>query len=486
MKNIKKYTKQIHITVIILGGIMFLLASFHRNIWFDEAYTVGLINQKFVDMCKIGINDVHPLLYYILVKIFTLFFGKDIIVLRIFSSIGMIILSILGFTHIRKDFGEKVGLIFSFLVSFLPVMLLYAVEIRMYSWAAVFVLLTAIYAYRMLKNNQKKDYFMFVIFSLISAYTHYFALVTVGIINFIVLIYVLFKKKQLLKKYIILAVTQIILYIPGIIIFVKQATRVASGFWITIKYPDIFLDILKFHFLGNITSKIVTIFVILFYIYIIVKTVMLYKENKKEMAIPLLAVTVYVSVIVSMLLVSLISEIFTVRYLMPMTGLLILFLSYILAKEDKKWITITILIIISGLSILNSYNFYEEIYNKDNTKLQQLINSEISKDDIFIYTSINNGSIIATYFPENKQYFYNINHWTVEEAYKAFSPQLECIDDLTKIDEYKGKIWIIDDNSENVYDTISKYSNINVLKKLEKINIPYKNAEMYVSLIEKY
>lgn len=63
------------------------------------------------------------------------------------------LLGIIGFTHVRKDFGEKVGLIFSFLVFFFPVNLVYSGEIRMYSLAMLLVTLTAIYAYRIYRDG---------------------------------------------------------------------------------------------------------------------------------------------------------------------------------------------------------------------------------------------------------------------------------------------------------------------------------------------
>ena len=36
-------------------------SGLHTNIWFDETYTVGLVNHSFVDIAKIGAADVHPL-----------------------------------------------------------------------------------------------------------------------------------------------------------------------------------------------------------------------------------------------------------------------------------------------------------------------------------------------------------------------------------------------------------------------------------------
>lgn len=211
-----KNMKIIHIVIITIGAIFMILAGLHTNIWFDETYTLGLVNHNFIDLVKIGAADVHPLFYYVFAKFFTLLTGNSIISLRIFSILGMIVLSMLGYTHIRKDFGEKTGIIFSFLSMFLPVMLLYSSEIRMYSWAAVLVTLTGIYAYRIIKKeSNKKNWILFALFSLLSAYTHYFAMMAIGIINLMLFAYTI-KNKKYIKEFLITGISQIVLFIPRI------------------------------------------------------------------------------------------------------------------------------------------------------------------------------------------------------------------------------------------------------------------------------
>lgn len=487
IKNIKTW----HIIVIVLGAIFMLIGAFHSNIWFDEAYTVGLVRHSFLDIIKIGIHDVHPLFYYLILRLFTIFTGDSIIAMRIFSILGMVLLSILGYTHIRKDFGEKTGLIFSLLVSFLPITLAYSNEIRMYSWAAVFVLLTGIYAYRITKESSAKNWILFSMFSLFSAYTHYFATIAIGLINLILFIYVIMHRQQekIIVKWITSAVVQIILFIPGLLVLAFQAFRVAAGFWINIKYPDILLDILKFNFIGEVTENWISIFVLVFasllFIYLIVKSILEYKKDKTKITVPILSGCVYLGVIILTLLISFkMQDIFTTRYTIPMLGLLILFMAYVLSVSNNK-ITAIICAIIIALSINNSVIFFSKNYDESNMQLSSIINENVQKDDIFVYSEIGLGSIIAEYYPDNKQYFYNAEHWTVEEAYKAFAPQMETVEGLDKIEDFKGRIWIIDGDNNKMYDIISKYSNAVIIKEQEKINTSYRNTNWIISLIEK-
>ena len=209
MQKIKEMFKDkikcTHILIIVIGIIFLALSNFQSSIWFDESYSVAISAHSFADIWSIGGHDVHPVLYYWILHIIRYFFGNEIIAYRLFSVLVISILGILGYTHIRKDFGEKVGLIFSFLSYFLPITLVYSGEIRMYALAMLLTTLTAIYAYRIYKNSDgknTKNWVLFFIFSLSSAYTHYYSLAASTIINIMLLIF-LVRKSVKAKKYVL-------------------------------------------------------------------------------------------------------------------------------------------------------------------------------------------------------------------------------------------------------------------------------------------
>ena len=153
MEKLKKINKKyLHIAIIIIGVIFLFLSSFHEDIWFDESYSVAIAKHNFIDIWQITGHDVHPPLYYWMLHIVWMIFGNNVIAFRLFSVLAIVLLGILGYTHIRKDFGDKAGILFSYLVYFLPVMCTYSQEIRMYSWSCLLITLLAIYAYRLYKK----------------------------------------------------------------------------------------------------------------------------------------------------------------------------------------------------------------------------------------------------------------------------------------------------------------------------------------------
>lgn len=134
---------------------------------------------------------------------------------------------------------------------------------------------------------------------------------------------------------------------------------------------------------------------------------------------------------------------------------------------------------------INAYKFYLENYDASNQKITQVIDNNIQEDDIFIYREIGAGSIIAIKYPENKQIYYNAYHWTVEDAYKAYAPQMETIEDLSILDNIKGRIIVIDDGSTALYDELKEKQNIEIIKEPEKINSSYKNLNFTISILNK-
>lgn len=270
--------------------------------------------------------------------------------------------------------------------------------------------------------------------------------------------------------------------------FLKQAFRVSGGFWIQIKYPDILFDILTFNYTGMIELKILKTFIFIFASICLIYVALKIAKKKKEdsnIKVCIWALIVYFGVILASLILSLKTDIFTTRYTIPMIGLLIFAISYIFSLEDKKWITIIFASCIIILFGINAYKFCSENYDESNKKITEVINNNVQEDDIFIYREIGAGSIVAIKYPENKQFYYNAYHWTVEDAYKAYAPQMKTIEDLSALDNIKGRIIVVDDGSTALYDELSKRQNIEIIKEPEKINSSYKNLNFTISILNK-
>ena len=505
MENLKKINKKyIHIGIIILGIIFILLSAFHENIWFDESYSVAIAKHDFSDIWTITGNDVHPPLYYWMLHIVWMLFGNNVIAFRLFSVLAIVILGILGYTHIRKDFGENVGILFSFLIYFLPVMCTYSQEIRMYSWSCLIVSLLAIYGYRLYKNVkdktelkiQNRNLILFGIFSIAACYIHYYALAVAGIVNFFLLIYFIKNRKdntKIFRNFIILAIIQVILYIPWLLYLKGQVAHVGGGFWISFGVST-FVEIPSFQFRRQLDTNFVfdantiiaLVAAIAMYVYIGYRMYKAKKE-KEEMKPGVFAWVLYLLVIIAVIIISLLMKqsILFARYLLVITGLYAFGLAFFMAKERRKWITIMICAVIFILGCIS--NITNIMINYDNSNMKQIeyLKENIGPEDIIVYSNIGNGGVIAAFFPDNKQYFYNGAYWDVEEAYKAYGPGMETIynyEDILK--DYHGRIWLIDSENCGLYNEFPKEGTKTIVEPME-FKTKYQNYIYTIVLLEK-
>lgn len=445
-----------HIVILLIGAVYLISGSFYTAIWFDESYTVGLMEQDFFSMCRIAAHDVHPLLYYIMLKGFTFLFGNSIIVMRLFSVLGGISLSVLGFTHIRRDFGERTGIWYSFFCLALPVMFKYALQIRMYTWAPFFVTLTAIYAYRMvyISSSKKKSFLLFTLFSIAAAYTHYFALFASAWINFMLLIYNRRQKKPF-REWLIPALIQIVAYLPGIFIFLKQIGLEGAS-WIQVTYPDVLANTLNFFFIGdtvedaiNLTNwgyLFLTLLSSAVYLFYFVMLLLRLKTNKNSVKAPFLSLILMGCVIVFSLAVSLFRPIYYVRYTMVLYGLAAFFFADLTAKIHTKFIKVLCVVIFLLVTVLRVFPIYRVNYDPSTSSVEYTLDGQIQNGDVFLMDD-NNGSSITVKYPELELYFYNKGRWNVEDSYLAFGHHvhiLESLEDIrTDLTDYTGNIWIL-------------------------------------------
>lgn len=482
---IRKHLNKLNIGLILLIVVVPMLLCFNDSLWFDEAYSVGIARQPWGNLLISTINDVHPILYYVLLKLYSLICGTSVIALRIFSVIPIILLAIFSFVKIRKEFGEKVSFYFNLVLLLLPVTMHYGSQIRMYSLAMLFVTITAVYAYLAYKNNKKKDWIIFAVASICSAYTHYFALFTIGIINILLLFFIIREKKELLKRWFIYGAIQIICYLPGALIFFMQSSRVANGFWISVQYPDIITQIIEFFFLDSINSGLPSIFGLFIVVYMILRVHKLYLEDKKKIRPVTIALTTCGLVILVTLLISFVRAVFIPRYMLPMLGLFIFALAYVLAVEKSRIVKIVICAGLIGLTIWNGITLWNKSYSEENSKPIEAIKAEVQENDIFVYTTIRPSSSVAIEFNKNQQYFYNKDNWTVEKAYGAFAPQMKVVNNLEEIENYTGRIWVIDAADSNMYDYISEMEGTNIIKNKEEYSHPFSGDKFIISLFEK-
>jgi len=497
MEKIKEKLKSItlnqwHIAVIVIGIIFVSLGAFHSNLWFDESYSVGLARHTFREIWSIGGHDVHPILYYWMLRIVYLITGGTIMAYRIFSVIPIAIMIILGYTHIRKDFGEKTGFIFSFLSAFLPEMAQYAIEIRMYSWAILAVTILAIYAYRLTKEDNTKNWIIFGLSSLASIYLHYYGLMAAGLINVFLLIYLIVKRR---KKGIIFIISfgilQGLAYLPWLVNFATQLSNVSSGYWIGFSFPKTPMELLSSQLAGYVKTSdytgllVPTVLALELYAYMIYKTYK-YAKAKEDLNSFKWSVIVYFAVILAAIIITALmkTSILYYRYLFVITGLYIFAVSFILGKEENKIEIVAILSVIAILGVYNNIVMMKDNYDYSNQEPIKYLNENVKEGDTIVYADFGGGSVVAVQFADNQVYFYNADNWGVEEAYKAFGPNYEVKVTKDFIDNCSNRVWFVDNIYNSVADEIFEGKGYNKVSEKD-FSTKYHDYSYKIVLLEK-
>ena len=240
----------IGIGLVMLGNSIRL--CFSRDIWYDELFTIGMIEHSYGELVGFTARDVHPPLYYCITKFVAdlckLIYAQadGIMIAKGVSVMPYFLLLIYALTFLRKRFGMLVSGVFFFCIIGMPQMSAYMVEVRMYSWALFFVTAAFLHAYEIVLAyheeipNVQAHWIALVLYGLAAAYTQYFACVAIVMVYLYVLAYfaicyIAKKKNQAkrnLRNWCVCVAACMIGYIPWLFALVSQITTVRENYWI--------------------------------------------------------------------------------------------------------------------------------------------------------------------------------------------------------------------------------------------------------------
>lgn len=250
------------LSLIMLGKSVML--CFSSDIWYDELFTVGLAEHSYGELVRLTAADVHPPLYYCIVKLFAdlcklIAPGAGTIVpAKIVSVLPYFILMIYAVTFLRKRFGLFVGGMFLFCVTAMPQLPAYTVEMRMYGWALLFVTAAFLHGYALTESYVNCNSGLeksgagvaastetaagrhahslhgaaFVLYGLAAAYTQYFACVAVVMVYFFVLLAFWFRDRRRIREWLLYVIISVVCYVPWLFALVRQLGTVRENYWI--------------------------------------------------------------------------------------------------------------------------------------------------------------------------------------------------------------------------------------------------------------
>lgn len=108
-----------------------------QSLWSDEGNSAALAARSLAQIAQDAANDIHPPLYYWLLRLWTQIFGTTEAGLRSLSAVLGVLL-VLATTHLgRISFSRNVGLAAGFIAAIAPFQVYYSQEARMYMLLAL-------------------------------------------------------------------------------------------------------------------------------------------------------------------------------------------------------------------------------------------------------------------------------------------------------------------------------------------------------------
>lgn len=400
MKTRKIYWIVFGISCLLFSGL-YISLIFNQNVWTDEAYTIQLIRENsFAGIIAGTANDVHPPLYYLMLKIFVSIFGDSIPVYKLFSILPLILCFILSGTQIRKYWGEQTSVLFIFFLNAIPGLLEYVIQIRMYSWALLWVTWAAVSAYGVYKERGFYNQLQLVIATLLACYTHNYAMISCVMIYGILAVFLLKKPKQWLISGGVVAIC----YIPWLVILYRQTTNRIGNYWIDPVTGKDVIGYLGFLFDSDIPYSAWMIGIIC--IMAIVQCVKSIREKKESGAVGLCMLAIPVLTALLGIIVSIaVTPFFIARYLIPCAGLLALFLA-ISFGECRTELKVLLILFCCVMSVSAYRINYAKEY--ESTKTQELLdymNQNMGENDYILYNYEIYGFIYQIYFDEERTIF---------------------------------------------------------------------------------
>lgn len=204
---------------IILCTLVYITLSGGKGVDWDESFTHQLVTYNDVfGIIRGTAADVHPPLYYLIVKLFTTFFGNKLVVYTWVSIVAGVGCMILNSTLIYKRFGFWTSGLINIAFAFAPTIFFYNMNVRMYSWTMFFCLGCLLFACEVMENGTPFQWGMLFFFSICGVYTQYFAVLPI-VAAYICLVLHILKHKNW-KKFIPLGIVcflNIVCFIPWLI-----------------------------------------------------------------------------------------------------------------------------------------------------------------------------------------------------------------------------------------------------------------------------
>ena len=343
------------------------------SVWFDEGYSMYLMRYDLADLTHYTAVDVHPPLYYYLLKGWTSLFGNSVAACRLLSVVLGAMVLILVYLLIKKLFTRKSASLATLLVAISPMFVRYGIETRMYMLVLLIAILAVFAFYNLLHTGKRRWAVAMGVLMSLGMWTHYFTAMiwlSFWVYRFIYFYRRGLRGKKLFRGYfdanwIIAHVVAIGLYLPWIPVALKQTKTLTGGFWIgdvnVSTLPGYLSEFFAFSKPQDATNWLVPAIYagVVLVLYLIYKAVSKAKGNQRDNLMLVITMAIAPVVILTLLSLPPFKPVFVSRYVLISAVFLaiVIALGFSLDRIKSKLAMATIIAAV-GLFCIGNVNVY--------------------------------------------------------------------------------------------------------------------------------
>jgi 4-amino-4-deoxy-L-arabinose transferase-like glycosyltransferase len=199
-----------------------------KNLWLDEAASWTVATSDWPEFWRVVTLDIHPPLYYLLLKGWVAIFGDGVAAMRSLSAIASVAALWCAYLLARRFLPRPVALAVLGLLAISPHQLYYAQEARMYALATVAVLAGTLAWVRWIDSEGQSRAALtgFALAAAAALYLHYFsALWFASIVLFTVLWRPAQDRGAVLRRFGLALAGIAVLYVPWVAVAVAHFVR---------------------------------------------------------------------------------------------------------------------------------------------------------------------------------------------------------------------------------------------------------------------
>lgn len=300
----------------IAFGLLFMvlcMLQLKQSIWFDESYSAYLTRFDYPQIWNLTAQDVHPPLFYFVLKTWAHFFGHTDFAMRMLSVLMGAVAILFAYLWLKYKYGATAAISAAALLAISPVFVRYGQEMRMYTMVLAIVFAATYVLQLAIDNGKKRWWVIYAVLLALGMWTHYFCALA-WIAHLVYLIYV-YRKKIFQKTIILTYVGAVALFAPWMPSMLNQAGIVQSaGFWI----PDVSVSTLSGFWTESLVYKTPDevknwLLILVLFATVIIASLMIKYRAKFRMLLLLLLVPVALLILMSM---PPLSPMFITRYIL--------------------------------------------------------------------------------------------------------------------------------------------------------------------------